>query len=99
MSKYQKSYGWIICVVALAAYVIAYFVISRTSESKVQSVGGVGFYYAPVSMENIVGSRGAQKIHTAGVFIFYPIWLIDNRIFGGPEYAHIPDAGGFERAK
>jgi hypothetical protein len=89
----------IFVIVFLVVYVIAYLAISRTSEARARAVGAPGFYYAPVSVDTIATSRKAQWIHHVGIYVFYPIWLVDNCVFGGPEYAAIPDTGGFQQAE
>jgi hypothetical protein len=51
--------------------------------------GGDSFYYVPCDLKTLSNSRILQAFHTIGIYVFYPVWVID-RMFGGPTFGTIP---------
>ena len=82
-------------MVGLAIYVVAYYSLSRSSLNKVSSYGIRGFYYVPCSPEKIFQSKSLCRLHIVGVVFFFPVWIVDHKLLGGPSYAFFPDDGGF----
>ena len=70
-------------------YVGVYIVISRLSLREMREDGVEGFYYVPCGAETVAKSVVVQRLHMVGVYVFYPVWLLD-RLMGGPSFASLP---------
>ena len=70
----------------LGIFVAAHLVLSRVSASLVQSDWGVtdAFLYVPVRPDTVADHGSLLAVHYTLRFLFYPIWQIDNKVFGGP---------------
>ena|SRR5436190_8514235 len=79
-----------IAAIILFVYVGAYFTLSRYSQNQLRKLGMDGFYYFPCGPKRMAEDETMQKLHYAGVCVFYPAWLVDNKVFNGPRYGGIP---------
>ena len=80
----------VMLVLLLCFYLISYFFISRHSHSMMQRLGGQGFYYVLCEPDRMMRSEGLQRMHVLLSYIYYPIWLFDYNVLGGPPVAHFP---------
>ena len=77
----------ILAVVFLTGYVVAHFALSRVSRAMVQRDWGIrdAFIYLPVRPDVVANhERPLLYIHRALRCFFFPIWKLDEAVFGGP---------------
>jgi hypothetical protein len=67
------------------AYICIYFAISRVAQYHTKQHGVDGFIYFPLPTENYPPATVAA-CNQVGFFLFYPIYLVDNRYLGGPSW-------------
>lgn len=85
----------------LAAYVCLYIALSRYSRGLVAKYGIEGFYYVPADPETIARNRTLESLNEYLSVLFYPLWLVDFHLLGGPpmsvpplmELSKLPCAG------
>lgn len=80
-------------VVALAivcCYVALYFSLTRLSMSIHRRYRAVGFYYVPVAPETLARSRLLGTLHQLLSELFYPIWYLDDALFGVGRWGSAP---------
>ncbi len=77
-------------VTLLLFYVASYFVLSRCGRAIAREYNAEGFLYIPCPWEAYEDSRTLETLHYALVFFYYPIWLVDHHVFGGPYWSYIP---------
>jgi hypothetical protein len=77
----------VVITMALAAYVVAHFGLSRVSAPKIADDWGIprSFLYIPIRPDKVVDSRWLYGAHLALYYFFFPVWQIDHRFFGGPS--------------
>ena len=73
----------------LAIYVLLYITITRISLNLNRQIGLSSIYFVPFSALNM-DSRLKDRMHGFGCWFFFPAWLIDRHIFGGPDVASTP---------
>jgi hypothetical protein len=79
---------WII--LSAMTYLCLYVLISRVSAYRMKQYGGPdSFYYVPCDLTTLSNSKTLQTLHTIGIYLFYPVWAIDNML-GGPTFGAIP---------
>lgn len=78
-------------VIALSAlcYVLLYVALSRTSLYINRRDGIRGFFYVPVRA-SMMRSPALEWVHGAASTFFFPVWVVDHRLLGGPWVASVP---------
>lgn len=66
-------------------YICAYFAISRISLYNNKKHGHEGFLYFPLAVESYEPAT-VSACNQVGFFLFYPIYQVDNRFLGGPNW-------------
>ena len=78
-----------VLIICITIYVALYFVLSRLSLRINAKMGVQGFFYVPVSATDMQLAT-LQRLHEVGNIVFYPAWLVDYKILGGPVVSAIP---------
>ena len=77
-------------VIFLLFYVASYFVLSRCGRAIAREYNAEGFLYVPCPWEAYEDSRTLETLHYALVAFYYPVWLVDYHVFGGPHWSYVP---------
>ena len=86
----------VIIIILLALYISTYLYVSRTSYKICKPLGIDGFYYVICDPATFASDKSLEDRHVSRARLFYPIWFIDHKYFGGPEVESIPLAGMYE---
>jgi len=89
----HKTCRWpalVTVVLGAGLYIGSYLYISRVSLGYVRDVHGEGCYFAPVSVDTLVRSGRWRVVHEILTVVYYPAWVIDYYLLGGPGRANIP---------
>jgi len=73
----------------LLLYIVSYYALSRYSYYRYKRVekGQRVFFYVPADPVQIFTTNWLLRCHYYGTIVYYPVWLLDSNLFGGPQYA------------
>jgi len=85
MKAHLKNKLITVFVILLIAYISSYVAISRISYhyNKIQGVDAFLYFPFPTSAFQ---SSTISRCNTVGFFVFYPLYIIDHNILGGPTW-------------
>ena len=86
----RKRIVYVVVAVALV-YLASHMALSRYSHAMlVEEYDGGGFYYVPCDPLVLAESETLQGLNFALLCFYYPVWMLDHYVLGGPHWAHIP---------